>query len=313
MFNGLYFIKLFKKIAASVHDGLDPLPEPPAGLHHSVPGQAGHHLLDLHHHGGGIVVGSFINVSFTNAPYIIVERVAVRAARRPDLLQPELREVLPAPVLRRLAVVGRRPFLLEHVVTPSSDSVHPELNHLLQNLDIFLSVDLQPLGEDMGRHHITLVADHAQHHDRGRKLCCHHNRDLTDVGARPPVILLIYFLISAKIILVCEKDELVVGSRILKLVQHQPCLLQPPLLGRLAQKLAPSQRVRLVADNLHHFLPYAELASLELPRQRPHGPALVLVDQGLQLCDDSGVQGVSPPPVNLPVGAKLLPACLCQR
>jgi hypothetical protein len=117
MFSGLYSIKLFEKIAASVHDGLDPLPEPPAGLRHGVPGQAGHHLLDLRHQGGDIVVGSFINISFTNAPYIIVERVAVRAAGRPDLLRPELREVLPAPILRRLAVVGRRPVLLEHVVS----------------------------------------------------------------------------------------------------------------------------------------------------------------------------------------------------
>jgi hypothetical protein len=86
MFSGLYFIKLFEKIAASIHDGLDPLAEPPAGLHHGVPGQAGHHVLDLGHQGDDIVVGGLINVSFANAPYIIVERIAVRAARGPDLL-----------------------------------------------------------------------------------------------------------------------------------------------------------------------------------------------------------------------------------
>jgi hypothetical protein len=154
-----------KKIAASIHDGLDPLSEPPAGLCHGVPRQAGHHLLDLGHQGGDIVVGGFINVSLTNAPYIIVERIAVRAARGPDLLRPELREVLPAPILRRFAVVGRRPILLEHVVVPSSNSVNPGLNHLLQNLEIFLDIDHRPLGEDGGWHHVALIADHAQHHD----------------------------------------------------------------------------------------------------------------------------------------------------
>ncbi len=148
MFSGLYFIKLFKKIAASIHDGLDPLAEPPAGLCHGVPRQADHYLLDFGHQGVNIVVGGLINISFTNAPYIIVERIAVRALRGPDLLWLELQEVLPAPILRCLAVVGRHPLLLEHVVVPSSDSVHPGPNHLLQNLEIFLGIDLQPLGED---------------------------------------------------------------------------------------------------------------------------------------------------------------------
>ncbi len=70
MFSGLYFIKLYNKIAASLHDGLDPLGEPPADLRHGDTGQAGHYLLDLGHQGGGSTMGGFVNILFTKAPYI---------------------------------------------------------------------------------------------------------------------------------------------------------------------------------------------------------------------------------------------------
>jgi hypothetical protein len=39
MFNGLYFIKFCKKITASIHDGLNPLAESPAGLRHGSLGR----------------------------------------------------------------------------------------------------------------------------------------------------------------------------------------------------------------------------------------------------------------------------------
>jgi hypothetical protein len=60
MFNRLNFIKLFKKIAASIHDILNPLAVPPGGLYHGVPGQSGHHLLDLGHQGGNILWGALL-------------------------------------------------------------------------------------------------------------------------------------------------------------------------------------------------------------------------------------------------------------
>ncbi len=58
MFYELYFISLFKKIAASLHDSLNPLAESPAGLGHGVPGEVRHHLRDLCHQGGGSCVGA---------------------------------------------------------------------------------------------------------------------------------------------------------------------------------------------------------------------------------------------------------------
>ncbi len=56
----VYSNSLFKKIAASILDSLNPLAESPAGLGHGVPGEVHHHLCDLRHQGGGSVVGGFV-------------------------------------------------------------------------------------------------------------------------------------------------------------------------------------------------------------------------------------------------------------
>ncbi len=40
-------MKLFNEISVSLDDGLDPGPEPPAGLRHGVPVEGPHHLLYL--------------------------------------------------------------------------------------------------------------------------------------------------------------------------------------------------------------------------------------------------------------------------
>ena len=49
---------LFKKIADNLHNGLDPLPEPPAGLGQGVPVEGAQHLHDLGLQGLHIVVGA---------------------------------------------------------------------------------------------------------------------------------------------------------------------------------------------------------------------------------------------------------------
>jgi hypothetical protein len=72
MFSGLYFDSLFKKFADSLHDSLNPLAESPAGLGHGVHGEVCHHLHDLHHQGGGSVVGGFVYFLFSNAPNVVV-------------------------------------------------------------------------------------------------------------------------------------------------------------------------------------------------------------------------------------------------
>ena len=60
-------------------------------------------------------MGGFIDVPLTNAAHIVVKGVPVWAAGRPDLLGPEPPEVLPAPVLRPIAVLSGLTFLLVDV------------------------------------------------------------------------------------------------------------------------------------------------------------------------------------------------------
>jgi hypothetical protein len=86
MFTGIYFIRLFKKIAASLNDGLNPLAEPPVGLGHGATREVGHDVRDLHLQGGGSVMGAPVDIPLANAPNVIVQGVAVWAAGRPYLL-----------------------------------------------------------------------------------------------------------------------------------------------------------------------------------------------------------------------------------
>ncbi len=65
---GIFCNKLFKKIAASLNNGLNPLAKPPAGLGHCVPQEVGHDLRDLRLQGGGSVVGTPVDISLANAP-----------------------------------------------------------------------------------------------------------------------------------------------------------------------------------------------------------------------------------------------------
>jgi hypothetical protein len=77
MFIGIYFIGLFKKIAASLNDGLNPVAEPPAGLGHGVPREAGHDVHDLRLQGGGSVVGAPVDIPLANALNVIMQGFAV--------------------------------------------------------------------------------------------------------------------------------------------------------------------------------------------------------------------------------------------
>ncbi len=63
MFIGRYFLWLFKKIAASLNNGLNPVAGPPAGL--------GHDVHDLCLQGGGSVVGAPVDIPLANALSVI--------------------------------------------------------------------------------------------------------------------------------------------------------------------------------------------------------------------------------------------------
>ncbi len=60
--------------------------EPPAGLGHGVPREAGHDVHELHLQGGRSVVGAPVDIPLANAPNLIVQGFAFLAAGRPYLL-----------------------------------------------------------------------------------------------------------------------------------------------------------------------------------------------------------------------------------
>ena len=68
VFIWIYYIRLFEKIAASLHHSLNHRPEPLAGLAHGVPGEVAHHLRDLCHQLGHSVAGGSVHFLLENAP-----------------------------------------------------------------------------------------------------------------------------------------------------------------------------------------------------------------------------------------------------
>ncbi len=85
---------LSNKTAVSSEDSLDGGPEAPAGLCQGVPGKGPHQLLHLLDQITGFVASLCTDPLFRDAPYKIVKRLAVRRAKRPDLLPTHLRKVL---------------------------------------------------------------------------------------------------------------------------------------------------------------------------------------------------------------------------
>ncbi len=70
----------WKKIAASLHHGLDTVPFQLAVLSHGVPHEDGHHLHDVDHQQGDGVLGGFVNIPYTNAAKVQKATVGRQAA-----------------------------------------------------------------------------------------------------------------------------------------------------------------------------------------------------------------------------------------
>ena len=113
-------IHIFNKTAVSYKDNLDPGPEACEGLRQGVPAEGPHHLLHLLDQIIGFVTKLFNDLLFRDATHKIVKRLAVRRARRTNLLLPLLCKVSFEPVLHPLAVLGRGAILLGDVMVISS-------------------------------------------------------------------------------------------------------------------------------------------------------------------------------------------------
>jgi hypothetical protein len=59
----------------------------------------------------------------------------------------------------------------------------------------------------VGEHHLALIGDDAEDHDRGREYGSDDNGDLTLIKAHPPVISSVGFLILCESILIREKKS----------------------------------------------------------------------------------------------------------
>ncbi len=113
-------INLFNKTAIRCKGNLDSRPEARAGLRQEHPGEGPHHLLHLLDQIIGFVTKLFNDQLFRDATHKIVKRLAVRRARRPDLLHPHLCKSLLDPVLHPVAVLGRSAILMADVIVISS-------------------------------------------------------------------------------------------------------------------------------------------------------------------------------------------------
>ncbi len=84
-------IIFFIKTAVSINNSLDPGPQAHVGLHHGVPVEGPQHLLHLLDQILGFIARLFNDPYLRFALHKIAKRVAIRLARRPDLLLLHLR------------------------------------------------------------------------------------------------------------------------------------------------------------------------------------------------------------------------------
>ncbi len=89
-------------------------------------------------------------------------------------------------------------------------------------------------------------------------------------------------------------------------VQQNLGLCQPPLLGGHVYKLASSESVALGMGVILHFVYDSFLNDAQLSCQWPHRPPRILFDELLEGGHSVVIQGIAPPPVVLPLGAKVL-------
>jgi len=112
-------------------------------------------------------VSSLRNDMFSN---VVVQRVAVGAGGRPQVVRPESRKVVLAPLLRGFGLVARSGVLLENVVAVGEGDIQPRLNDLFHDLLVLLGANLEALGEPVRRHSRAVGGHDAQHHGRGGDL-----------------------------------------------------------------------------------------------------------------------------------------------
>ena len=118
-------------------------------------------------HGRHSVVGGPGDVPLTCPIFVVVQGVAVRAARGPHLLASEVGQFVAQPGLGHLGNVGRGAVLLEDVGVPPRHLIHPRLDNTPLYIDLHLGIyTVAPL-EEVGGHDVPLTGhDPEDHHLR---------------------------------------------------------------------------------------------------------------------------------------------------
>ena len=107
MFIYIYRLYLSNKIAVCFNYLFQAAPDAAAGVDDVLPGDVAEYLHDGTDEGVLGVMGGPVGVSLSHAPYIKVQGIDIRAARRPYFLLPEVRQIGPAPILRPVGIVSR--------------------------------------------------------------------------------------------------------------------------------------------------------------------------------------------------------------
>lgn len=126
------------------------MPEAAAGLGDDVLVHVGKLLHDGGPEGVESVVGVLVGLGLDHAPEEVVEGVAVRGARGPQVRAPVVREVLVQPRLGLPRLVGGSRVLLEHIGPPIRHQVHPGLHDVLHDVDVDGRVDPEALLKEVG-------------------------------------------------------------------------------------------------------------------------------------------------------------------
>jgi hypothetical protein len=142
--------------------------------------------------------------------------------------------------------------LMEDVVAPGSQIVHPGLYNILHDLQVLLHDDLKALGKDVG----GMTSPSLDKTPRTITVA----ENFVDVTIRTSVqskhshqlYFLVNFLILGEVLLILKEYQLVQDSGVLQPSQQLPRLLCPPGFDHLRHKLFPPHGVKLVAEVFLH-------------------------------------------------------------
>ena len=132
---------LLKKATLSLDDGLHPASEANAGLGHHGLVHGGKVLLNGGDQGGLDSVGMSVSMCPQVAPHKIVQRIKIRTAGRPAVLQDQVVAVVPEPLDGPFKDIAGGWVLRPHPRTISCHCLDPGKDGALHDLQIDVRVD----------------------------------------------------------------------------------------------------------------------------------------------------------------------------